>query len=82
MKTLGPKLGYHVELASSVLDKNVQAESEDEVLSEVYKIMKAQKNSFVRARHYSFIDLKKRGLNWSPQWLGIVRDPIERVNTF
>ena len=83
LKTLGPKLGYHLEIttARAASDWNVQAESEDEVMSEVNKIIKAQKNSFVRARHYSFIDLKKRGLDWSLEWLGIVRDPIERVIT-
>ena len=78
LKTLAPKLGYHLELAS-VREWNVQAESEDEVMSEIHKILKAQKRSSVRARHFSFIDLKKRGLKWSPQWFGIVREPIERV---
>ncbi len=30
-------------------------------------------------RHYAFIDYRKMGYNWNPDWFNVVRDPIERV---
>ena len=31
-------------------------------------------------RHYGVIDFKKHGASWSPQFVSIVRNPIDRVN--
>ena len=78
LKKLSSNLGYELQFAK-VREWNVQANNEDEIMSEINNIFKASKRSQVRARHFSFIDLKGRGFDWTPLWFGIIRDPIERV---
>ena len=32
-------------------------------------------------RHYSFVDFEKYGSFWTPTYINMVRDPVERVRT-
>ena len=36
----------------------------------------------VWTRHYAFLDFKKFGYNWRPNYINFVRNPIEKVNIF
>ncbi len=31
-------------------------------------------------QHYNFVDFKKFGSDWSPDWFAVVRDPVEKVS--
>ena len=46
---------------------------------EIKQILRCHQESKIRARHFSFIDFKKHGINWRPEWFSVVRHPIKRV---
>ena len=48
------------------------------VENEVKSVLKERKPR-VLTKHYAFIDFAKFGYKWSPDWLAIVRDPLERI---
>ena len=57
-----------------VSDNNIE-----NVQKEMQAVMKLRQPT-VLARHYAFLDFAKYGHQWSPDFFGIVREPIERVS--
>ena len=72
---LGYNLGFDVALSEEPREIII----EEGNLSEIGKILQGHNEGYIWARHYSFIDFKRFGLRWSPYWISIVRDPVERV---
>ena len=53
-----------------------------ESYNDVHRVTKEilmAKGPTVYAKPYNFVDFKKHGSSWSPEYFSIVRDPIEKV---
>ena len=48
-------------------------------LEEINSILSI-KQPAVWIRYYAFLDFKSFGYKWKPEWISIVRNPIERVS--
>ena len=79
MKSLGVNLGYDVDLGFR-LDgtPEILQDDSDGLRKEVDSLVQIHKDT-IKARHYSFFDIRAWGHDWFPEWFSIVRDPIERV---
>ena len=54
--------------------------NDDGIMKEIGEILKSQKNSIIRVRHFSFINFDRYNVKWNPHWFSMVRDPIDRVS--
>ena len=72
---LGQNLGYSV---FAVSNDGIIYDSSDGQLEEIESIFKINQPA-VWIRHYAFLDFDSLGFRWKPDWINIVRDPIERV---
>ena len=80
LENLSIKLGYIAE-TPSFKEETVQGDTND-VMQEIGEIVKSNRNSIIRSRHFSFIDFEKYGFSWTPHWFSMVREPVERVKIF
>ena len=46
---------------------------------QLVNIVSRNRKHSVYYSHVNFVDFKKHGWSWSPKFIGIIRDPIERV---
>ena len=77
MILLQDELGYKVsvpEFKYEILQGDLRV-----VSKEIKDIQHCHSNGEIRARHFSFIDFHGNGMDWTPDWFSMVRDPVERV---
>lgn len=77
---LSNNLGFQLDVPA--FRKEILQDNEGGIMKEIKNILNDQKDGYVRTRHYSYIDFKQHGTNWSPIWFSMVRDPVERVILF
>ena len=71
---LSKKLQYYgVGTVDSIIYDSLQGQ-----LEEINSILSVNQPA-VWVRHYAFLDFESFGYKWKPEWISIVRNPIERV---